>query len=324
MKNLSSENEGQSDGITSQLSAMLLTEESIYTAHDFLHLCRRVSKTSFTVWRERVTHWYFDVVDHVNASRSSVYVAMNILDRFRVQFPNFTSDKDYETAALTALFLALSIQGDRVIEISDLVRISRLGVTMKEILHFGKQMTNTLSFERKLFTPSDFISIFVDLLRINICGNRCNDIIENANYLVELCIIDSYFIGIKASETALASLVVVMGEDSALLVSVLSSLMSGRVIENALGLCVRIEELKDRIKNVDGPHVIPESDDDFLITIPSEVICRRCNSTIPRISNSGIADLSASTDNKSTIGKRPVSPVDLISCKPFKKYRTSR
>lgn len=74
-------------------------------------LCDQIDGTN--AWREKVVHWIYQVVDHFNVDRESVFVAMNILDRFlsvvrrqtcqSVYFPKESSDKNAANAGNTAV-----------------------------------------------------------------------------------------------------------------------------------------------------------------------------------------------------------------------------
>ena len=116
------------------LSRMIDDEIEMRNANDHETLARvsRLNSPNM-IWREKVTQWCYDVVDHLNESRDLVFVAMNILDRYSALYmSSSTNERDYETAALTALFLAVRISGGRSLDAPDLVRMSRLGVTTQD------------------------------------------------------------------------------------------------------------------------------------------------------------------------------------------------
>ena len=256
--------------ILSQLSQLLLEEDVTHRSFDHIALRKRGSQAASHIWRERVTQWCYDVVDHLRGSRSTVYVAMNILDRFFLLGPQSSSDRRYEAAALTALFLAVSIRGSRNLEVVDLVRMSRLGVTFREIIEVGKDMTRSLSFDRRLLTPSDFIHELIRSLPSTWDQARVTAIADNAGFYSELCTVDSFFSGIKASEVAFASTITALESDAPAFIETVTSAPGSQFDANrASSLCERIKSLRRSTPGLEEPHVIPDSDELYDIAVPA-------------------------------------------------------
>lgn len=256
--------------ILSQLSQLLSEEDVTHQSFDHIALRKQGSQAASHIWRERVTQWCYDVVDHLRGSRSTVYVAMNILDRFFLLGPYTTSDRSYEAAALTALFLAVSIRGSRNLEVVDLVRMSRLGVTIREIVEVGKDMTKSLSFDRRLLTPSDFIQELIKNLPSDWDQVRINSIAETAGFYCELCTIDSFFSGMKASEVAFASILTALDSDTASFVDNVISGSGAQFDANRIStLSERIKSLRQGTPGLEEPHVIPDSDEFCDISLPT-------------------------------------------------------
>ena len=304
----------------SQLSQLLVEEEITHESVDHIALRDRGSQASH-IWRERVTQWCYDVVDHLHGSRSTVYVAMNILDRFLLQFPFCTTDRSYEAAALTALFLAVSICDSRNLEVVDLVRMSRLGVTIREIVKIGRDMTRGLSFNRRLLTPMHFVSELVLNLPASLDQERITDITNTARLHTELCTVDSFFSGIKASDVAFAAVLAALDSNSAEFFNKISSAPGSSFDKNRVSLlCDRIKKLRRATPNIEEPHIIPDSTDGDVnnsASFPSSnlrvVSCEKLSLRRSK-GNAHLVRLDANSLPQFT-QKRPVSPVTSIESK---------
>jgi hypothetical protein len=335
----------------SQLSLLLMEENVTHQADDHVALRTEGCKATSIIWRERVTQWCYDVVDHLRVSRSTVYVAMSILDRYFVNCVNTTttnssshsnvaSDRSYEAAALTALFLAVRIRGGENLEVVDLVRMSRLGVTIKEIVEVGKEMTQFLSFERRLLTPAEFVQQLTTYLPSGVYDQaRVKEVTASALFYTEVCVVDSFFAGVKASEIALASMLNALGTDVSLIIDGISAIPGVKFNPELVGsLCTRLKSLRNKSassnKNNNEPHIIPDEDEALIapqvrtapiikthISSPSRVvssdtICIKRSYTCVALSDLDGDDESTTTPSN----KRPISPA-LVTDK--KRRRTS-
>lgn len=296
----------------SQLSQLLIEEDITHKSFDHIALRKQGSQAASHIWRERVTQWCYDVVDHLHGSRSTVYVAMNILDRFFILCPQNTSDRSYEAAALTALFLAVSIRGSRNLAVVDLVRMSRLGVTIREIVDVGKEMTRSLSFDRRLLTPSDFIQELIKNLPSTWEQARVTDVAETAGFYSELCTVDSFFSGMKASEVAFASILTALDSEADAFIDMATSALFARFDATKVSaLCKRIKSLRQSTPGLEEPHVIPDSDEvyDFPLSTSNKRFVSRDTLSLRRSdATAELAALDAGSSHQSN-QKRDVPPV---------------
>jgi hypothetical protein len=322
---------------------MLIEENVTHQADDHVELRTEGCKATSILWRERVTQWCYDVVDHLRVSRSTVYVAMNILDRYFVNCANnnnnsnsnVASDRSYEAAALTALFLAVRIRGGENLEVVDLVRMSRLGVTIKEIVEVGKEMTQFLSFGRRLLTPDEFVQQLTTYLPSGVYDQaRVKEVTASALFYTEVCVVDSFFAGVKASEIALASMLNALDTDVSLIMDGISAIPGVKFNPELVGsLCARLKTLRNKSstsnnKNNNGPHIIPDEDDEEPLAKPqvrtepiiktsssspshiisSETICIKRAYTCVALSDLDDDDESTATTTTTPSNKRPISP----------------
>jgi len=160
------------------------------------------------VWREKVVQWCYDVADHLNESRSVVYVAMNILDRYCsiVSHGQPVDEQTYELASMTAIFLAVRISGTGNLRLHELTSMSRGGITIQDVISMGTAMIKELTWDYRILTPLDFIKSLLDCLPSKIGAPRRQLLLEFASYLVEIAVCDVHLSQSKASELALAAL----------------------------------------------------------------------------------------------------------------------
>ena len=196
------------------LLPMLDAEEILLAQGDHLELAsleRGFAPNS--LWREKVSLWMFDVADHMHERRSIVYYAMNILDRYCIGTlgkGKIMCESSYEKASLAAIFLAMRIAGSVEIQLEEIIRMSRRGVTSQELIDAGTDMVRRLSWEQRLVTPQEFITA---LLMFVPSTERHSAILDGAFYLTELAVCDACLARHKASDVALAAFLNIVTAD---------------------------------------------------------------------------------------------------------------
>jgi hypothetical protein len=268
----------QDTGAVQQKIQSLLEKEAIIRKQvDHTELNETdLSCTPNLVWREKVAHWCYDVIDHLNESRSVVYVAMNMLDRYCAVSTNDGSPMDeqtYETASMTALFLAVRIAGSGNLCLQELTSMSRGEIQVRDIISMGNCMVKSLTWEHRIITPLDFVGVWLGLISQDLRSQR---VLDSACYLVEIAVCDTSLSKSKASDVALAA--------------VLNSLRSPRSIEtknfvkavkhasgivlNTLefsSLCARLQGIYSQSaesSNSSGPHLVIDEEDEPIQASP--------------------------------------------------------
>ena len=163
------------------------------------------------IWREKVVQWSYDVADHLKEERSVVYVAVNILDRYcakRASESIKMDEKAYEIASLSSVFLAVRIAGSGNLLISELVAMSRGGITAQDIIATGTDIVKKLSWEYKILTPMDFVKSFLRLVPV-----APQNVLDSASYLTEIAVCDVVLSHSKASFLAIAACLNVLRSD---------------------------------------------------------------------------------------------------------------
>lgn len=193
----------------SVLETLLVAEDVIGQSNDHLSLLENNSFLRIVAWREKIAQWFYDVVDYMNEPRATVFVAMNILDRYsavRLQNEDIVVGQTYKIAAMTAIFLAIRIAGSGDLRINDLIRASRGNFGVQDVISTGRSMIDVLTWGIRIVTPHDFIDAILQCLPSSITDTAKASLREAASYVVELSVYDAFFARLSASKVAVAAL----------------------------------------------------------------------------------------------------------------------
>lgn len=158
-------------------------------------------------WREKICEWAYQVVDHFDLHRDVVCVAMNYLDRYLASYPH-TVDKNYfQLLAMTCVYLAMKlseykhliIQGSRS-SMESILQLSRGYFSLEDMEKMEVDILNRLNWNVHPPTPQTFTKHFLLLLRI-----EEHDVHDLSQFLVELSVMDYFFINFKPSDIAIAA-----------------------------------------------------------------------------------------------------------------------
>jgi hypothetical protein len=229
-----------------------------------------LSCTPNPVWREKVAHWCYDVVDHLDESRSVVYVAMNMLDRFcavSTTDGNSMDEQTYERASMTALFLAVRISGSGNLCLQELTSMSRGEIKVRDIISMGTSMIKSLTWEHRIVTPLDFASVWLGLISQDLRSQR---LLDSACYLIEIAVCDTSLSKSKASDVALAAVLNSLGGPRSAETKNFAKAVkdaSGIVLDTLefSSLCARLQGIYSQSaesSNYSGPHLVVDDEID--------------------------------------------------------------
>lgn len=165
------------------------------------------------IWRKMIVQWCYNVIDHIQADREIVYVAINILDRFletqanqaqvTVSSPSpvpvpdpgpareyLTDRKDYEAAVMASLLITLKLQGISVLSIKDLTKMSRNSVRPNDILRAGEAIAQNLQWNKQLPTAAKFAHALINLLPYSVHERTKQALFDDCIFSIELSIQD--------------------------------------------------------------------------------------------------------------------------------------
>lgn len=186
-----------------------ISRQITYGSHN--HDTKKCSTIHNPVWRQMVVEWCYHVIDHINADRELVYIAINILDRFlSIHFRTLecnaknniqtdgrrylTDKRDYETAVMTALLLTLKLQGITSLSIQNLVQMSSNSVSSTDILEVGQDIIHSLEWNSQIPTAARFAHVYVQLLSDDLFDEDSKvSIFESSVFQIELSIQDEAF-----------------------------------------------------------------------------------------------------------------------------------
>jgi Cyclin, N-terminal domain/Cyclin, C-terminal domain len=224
-----------------------------------------------SVWRQKVSQWCYDVADHLNEDRSLVYVAMYILDRYCTSLTSRIHEKSYEMASLSSIFLAVHVAGSGDLTLSDLVSMSRGGITENDIRKEASVIATAISLREPIATPAQYLRSVVHQISKTTTFEQSETVIESASYMVELAVCDMYFSQCKASSIALAAILnaletVVLPNAKQVAQMLMKDLLTDvDSTDNIVLLRTRLSCIYncsvEHLQGSDGPHVIEDDDD---------------------------------------------------------------
>lgn len=163
-------------------------------------------------WREKICEWLYNVVDHFNYSREIVYITMNYLDRYSSvccqhgdRGTNRITYKLYQLIAVSSLNIVLKMQESKYNHLPLLIELSRKFFTAQHIIAMEMSILKGLSWKLSPPTPLSFVHHMIQLLPRDLEG-KINALKESAQFLVELSACDYFFVHVKPSSIAFASL----------------------------------------------------------------------------------------------------------------------
>ncbi|GMI36676.1 hypothetical protein TrCOL_g9967 [Triparma columacea] len=182
-------------------TCMLLAEVK-YVIPNYSYIKSNQASLGFTErWRSKIVDWKYQVVDHYEYSREIVAVSMSMLDRFTMRSNNL-SKKHFQLAAMSTLFMAIKLEEQNPMELSDLVALSKGCFQPKHVKMMEGIVLESLEWMTTPITASMFVNHFLILIVTDEISEI--NIIEVAIFLTEISVCDSFFISRRASSTALA------------------------------------------------------------------------------------------------------------------------
>jgi lipoyl(octanoyl) transferase len=148
------------------------------------------------------------VVDHFDLNREVVSIAMNHLDRYLGSYEGTVDKNLFQLLAMTCLYMSIKlneykhliIPGSRS-SMDTILQLSRGFFTLEEMEKMEFDVLNVLGWHVHPPTPQVFVKHFLFFL-----GIEQHEIHDLSQFMVELSIMDYFFVSYKPSEVALASL----------------------------------------------------------------------------------------------------------------------
>jgi len=158
-------------------------------------------------WREKICEWAYQVVDHFDLHREVVSIAMSHLDRYLAAFPSPVDKNFFQLLAMTCLYLSIKlneykhllIPGSRS-SMETILQLSRGFFTLDQMEKMEYDLLQRLQWHVHPPTPQLFTKHFLFFLSI-----EEHEVHDLSQFMVELSVMDYFFVSYKPSEIAIAS-----------------------------------------------------------------------------------------------------------------------
>ena len=323
--------------VMSHYNVMRLQETRTYRATDFLS--RRSSATTApsnnksssgspidAACRAKMVAWCHQVTDCCTFSRSTVEVAMSLLDRFLSHASSAnpiaqkcrTSRKTHQLAAMTALYTSIKIIEPAVFDPAIIASLGRGCVTEDQVVEMERHLLAGVGWNVNHPTAAGLLYSLVDLLssppstateedRTRHAQIKAN-ILTLSLYQTELAVSEYTFVPVRSSTIALASLInTVHAMEELLEPEMVTSFL--RHIQFVTGLdlchCLTLDEVMDRLSELVDDHVV----DAALASMPPPIVvstdiadntCVDSATSTASLSSSTSEDEAMSTDDGET------------------------
>jgi len=217
--------EMEASDIGERLAVMREQEETTYRVRDYLadsvEVRKNASKPVDDDCRVKMCEWCYQVVDFCKFRRETVLIGMSYLDRYLCTekgLEALCNRKQYQLAAMTALYIAIKLHEPLEMETSLLADLSRGCYNEMEFVDMEQTILTALEFRVNGPTPLGFVQYFMGLMPETVHPSVAALVMDYARFQIELSVAEQTMVDIKPSEIALGSVLNAMeGMDTALL-----------------------------------------------------------------------------------------------------------
>mmetsp|Transcript_12381 Transcript_12381/g.25686 ORF Transcript_12381/g.25686 Transcript_12381/m.25686 type:complete len:328 (-) Transcript_12381:105-1088(-) len=210
--------------VVDRIAILRIQEESTYRVKDYITESaaqrKRSSKPIDSDCRVKMCEWCYQVVDFCKFRRETVAIGMSYLDRYLCTPKGrsaLCNRKEYQLAAMTALYVAIKLHEPLEMETSLLADLSRGCYTEMEFVGMEQIILQAIKWRVNGPTVLAFVAHFLALLPSAIHLSVAESIMEYARFQTELAVAEQSLVTLKPSEVALAAVLNgVEGLDTAL------------------------------------------------------------------------------------------------------------
>jgi Cyclin, N-terminal domain/Cyclin, C-terminal domain len=195
------------------LRIMRIQEETSYRIRDYLSdsagIRKRASKPVDADCRIKMCEWCYQVVDFCKFRRETVGIGMSYLDRYLSTSEGrsaLCNRKEYQLAAMTALYVAIKLHEPLEMETSLLADLSRGCYNEMEFVEMEQVILLSLKWRVNGPTALGFVQHYLTFLPDSVHPCVSEAIFDYARYQIELATADQSFVNIRPSEVGLAAL----------------------------------------------------------------------------------------------------------------------
>ena len=225
------------------MSSLSVSKKPILTANDGIvseviaqwdALCHREKDAAYTTacsggldfveyQREKISSFYFSVIDEKNLDRRIVSIAFSYLKSFLTRQSEASNARFYQLVMITSVYLAIKIHssniykdGRPIIFIKEVTNWSDGVFTTQDISEMETRMLSTLNYKMNPPVPLNFLDILKPIIDADLIliPQVKQHIITISNWLCDVSVVDSYFSGVNPSSVAYAAILVAVDTSS--------------------------------------------------------------------------------------------------------------
>lgn len=174
--------------------------------------------------REKISSFYFSVIDEKNLDRRIVSIALSYLKSFLARQPDEAPNaRFYQLVMITSVYLAIKVHssniykdGRPIIFIKEVANWSDGVFSTQDISEMETRMLSTLNYKMNPPVPLNFLDILKPVLDADLLliPQVKQHIITISNWLCDVSVVDSYFSGVNPSSVAYAAILVAVDTSS--------------------------------------------------------------------------------------------------------------
>lgn len=199
--------------VADRIAIMRIQEETTYRVKDYISesalVRKRASKPVDSDCRVKMCEWCYQVVDFCKFRRETVGIGMSYLDRYLCTPKGrsaLCNRKEYQLAAMTALYIAIKLHEPLEMETSLLADLSRGCYTEMEFVHMEQTMLQAIKWRVNGPTSLAFVAHFMAFLPSSVHADVAESIMEYARFQTELAVAEQDLISVRPSYIGLAAL----------------------------------------------------------------------------------------------------------------------
>ena len=199
--------------VADRLAILRIQEETTYHIKDYLTESaahrKRATKPVDADCRIKMCEWCFQVVDFCRFKRETVSIGMSYLDRYLCTPKGrsaLCNRKEYQLAAMTALYVAIKLHEPLEMETSLLADLSRGCYTEMEFVEMEQVLLQAVKWRVNGPTVLAFLAHLWALLPSAVHQHTGLALYEYARFQTELAIAEQTLVFTKPSELALAAI----------------------------------------------------------------------------------------------------------------------
>lgn len=198
--------------VVERIATMREQEESTYAVYDYLaesvKIRKLASKPVDEDCRVKMCEWCYQVVDFCKFRRETVGQGMSYLDRYLCTSKGLEAlcnRKEYQLAAMTALYIAIKLHEPLEMETSLLADLSRGCYNEMEFVHMEQTILQALKWKVNGPTPLGYVQYFMALIPHEVHPSVASLVMDYARFQIEMAVSEQSFVALRPSELALAA-----------------------------------------------------------------------------------------------------------------------